>query len=511
VFGGLKRQFGRLTVRLLLVNGVVVLVPIAGLEFAQLFERELLASLERDMRNQAIVVRRFLEVGSDSFAPELETALQESARDTRTRVRVLDVEARVRLDSHAAGPPEGEEGPPPRMLGSGLSTRNAGLRWTELKERSEVRAALGGTRSAYTRIREREPSVFLFVTEPFYRDARVEGVVYVTRSTRPVMVELYRIRGGLQQVALLAVAFTVAVTLWLGLSITRPLERLSRVAAKIASGQTDLAIPVSGSGELRDIGAAFRTMTERLRQRMHDTAAFAADVAHAFKSPLTSIRGAAELLSQGAADDPTARQRFLRNIALDSERLDRLVSRLLQLSRLDASTGSLEPLPLLALLTETAERSSTPDVAVVVSAETDGEGVSLNAAVVRGRKEELETAFANLFDNAVRFSPPGSPVNVVLTRGNGVYRVHVQDEGPGISAELRPRLFQRFFTTDSDQGTGLGLAIVRSVIEAHGGNVDLAPSERGAHFVVELPVPAPRTAAAPIGRGANVFSLRRTR
>lgn len=478
----LRRLVGRLYVRLLLVNGVVLLVPIAGLEFARLFERELLASLERDMRNQATLTRRFLEASQDPFSPAHQDVLVASARDTRTRIRVLGAQGAVRLDSHAQGPPEGHEEPPPRVVGSRLGSVGEGrTAWSDLPERSEVKAAFAGKPAAYTRIREREPSVFLFVAEPLRRGQRVEGVVYVTRSTRPVMVELYRIREGLSQVLALALCFTVAVTLWLGFSITRPLERLSRVATKIAAGQINLPIPVSGSGELHDLGAAFRTMTERLRQRMQDTAAFAADVAHAFKSPLTSIRGASELLSQGAADDPRARERFLRNITLDSERLDRLVTRLLQLSRLDASTHAFEPLSLDALLVETAERSSTPDVAVLV--EPSALGVT-----VHGRKEDLETAFANLFDNAVKFSPPGQAVRVGVERTDDQVRVRVRDEGPGVAAEVQPRLFQRFFTTDTDQGTGLGLAIVQSVVEAHGGQVALAPAERGACFVVELPL-----------------------
>jgi two-component system sensor histidine kinase ChvG len=353
-----------------------------------------------------------------------------------------------------------------------------------LRQRTEVKQALSGVPSAYTRIREREPSVFLFVAEPLYRDAAVVGAVYVTRSTRPVMVELYRIRSGLQQVLLVALVFTVGVTLWLGYSITRPLERLSAVASRIAAGQTNLDIPVTGTGEVRELGSAFATMTERLQTRMHDTVAFAADVAHAFKSPLTSIRGAAELLAQGAADDPRARERFLHNIELDSERLDRLVSRLLQLSRIEASTGPFERVALHTVVANAAERSATPDVEVTLEE-------PLPEAFVWGRREDLETALANLCDNAVKFSPEGGRVRIGLVRGEERHRVSVEDDGPGVPVDVQPRLFQRFFTTDVDQGTGLGLAIVKSVADAHGGRVFLdANVDRGARFVLELPAGA---------------------
>ena len=487
MFGRLKRQLGRLHVRLLLVNAIVVLVPVAGLEFARLFERELLRSLERDMRNQAVTARRFLE-HSDPFAPALEEVLRRAAEDTRTRVRVLDRTLSVRLDSHRLGPPEGEEAPPPRTLGTRSDT-STGPAWSPLAKRSELLAALRGERAAYTRVREREPSVFLFVTEPIFRERRVIGVVYLTRSTRPVMVELYTIRAGLTQVLVVALLVTVGITLWLAFSITRPLERLSKVAARIAAGQHDLTIPVSGSGEVRELAQSFKAMTERLHQRLQDTAAFAADVAHGFKSPLTSIRGAAELLTEGAADDPEARQRFLRNIELDSERLDRLVSRLLKLSRIEASTEPIQTFALYPMLERVASRSAIPDIGVAVRGTAH--------VLLSARKSDLETAFANLMDNAVKASKVGSEVEVEIEvePARGVVRVHVRDYGPGVAHDVEQRLFQRFFTTDADQGTGLGLAIVKSVVEAHAGRVAY---ERHAEvpvscFVVELPYDDRRT------------------
>jgi len=326
--------------------------------------------------------------------------------------------------------------------------------------------------------------VVLFVAEPLFREHRVVGVVYLTRSTRPVMVELYTIRRGLTEVLIIALAITAGITLWLAYSITRPLERLSRVAARIAAGQHDLEIPVSGSGEVRELGQSFKAMTERLRQRLQDTASFAADVAHGFKSPLTSIRGAAELLTEGAADDPEARRRFLRNIELDSERLDRLVSRLLSLSRIEASTEPLQAFLLAPLLERVASRWATPDIRVLVRG---GEGVSL-----RGRKADLETAFANLLDNAVKVAKTGSEVGIEIEPGPTRVRVHVRDPGPGVSPDIQPRLFQRFFTTDADQGTGLGLAIVKSVVEAHGGSVgyERHACDPVSCFVVELPYDA---------------------
>jgi two-component system sensor histidine kinase ChvG len=503
MFGRFARALGRIRARLLAVNLVVLLVPIAGLEFARLHERQLLDALERDMRNQAVLVREHvtdaLSRGVPLDDPRHEAILRRAAKRTRTRVRLLDSHAVVVVDSHADGPPEGPEPPPPSVLPSVV--RSASRRayasdvesmewlqpretWPILAERAEVRDALAGRPSARTRIRHEPPGVFLFVAEPLpLPGGRVRGVVYVVRSTRPVLVELYRIRSGLRSVLAVAVVFTALLTLALAWTISRPLSKLSRAAKRIAAGERDVVVPVGGGGELRELGDAIAQMKQRLEERLRYIEGFAADVAHEFKSPLTAIRGAAELLDEGAADDPAARRRFLGNITLDVERLDRLVSRLLELSRLEASRELLAIVELAPVLRRAARRAETPDVPVQVS-------WAARAHLVRARESDLETALFNLMDNAVRFSPAGTPVEVsVRDAPHGGVAIVVRDRGPGIPAENLGRIFDRFFTTDGDRhGTGLGLAIVKSIVGAHRGTISVSsePGD-GASFTVFLP------------------------
>ncbi len=494
-----RQRVGRLHLRLLAVNLVVLLVPVAGLEFAHIYERELLDGLEADMRHQAVATRRFLELdlerGQALDGAQLEPVLRKIAVGTRFRTRILDAQGTLLADSHGAGPPEGVEVPAPsytRARGeeSSLGRRgNARPTWSPLADRVEVRAALAGKPSAYTRIRERAPSVFLFVSEPLTLGKDIRGVVYLTSSTNPVMLKLWRVRSGLERVLFVAIAVTAAVTLVLAWSITAPLSRLSRAATRIAQGEYNLPIPIGGSGEVRELGMALGTMTETLRRRLRHTAAFAADVAHGFKSPLTAIRGAAELLEGGADTDPAARSRFLRNIELDAERLDRLVTRLLELSRLEASELLPEPVDVASVLSEVAERCESPDVRLRISAPT-------GRLVVSGRREDLTTALTNWVENAVRHSPEGSEVRLVAMARKGRLDIAIEDDGPGVPKEHQARLFERFFTTDKEHGTGLGLPIVRVVAESMGGQVGLdAEHGPGARFVLELPllgeVPSP--------------------
>lgn len=506
-------QLGRIRVRLLIVNLVVLLVPVAGLEFARIYERQLLASLERDMRNQATLVRETVEAGLDDGRPlddpRVDRILTAAARATRTRVRVLDARGAPVLDSHDQGPPEGPEPPAPSILpqrayesadewrrragtGPGSSPDVVEMwsarsipreRWADLPARREVASALAGHPDAYTRVREREPAVFLFLSEPIRHAGEVAGVVYVTRSTRPVLVELYKIRSGLFEVLVVALVFTLLSTLVLAWSISRPLARLAKAARRITRGERGVEVPVGGGGEIRELGEAFASMTRRLDARLRYISEFAADVAHELKSPLTSIRGAAELLREGAADDPKARARFLENIELDAERLDRLVVRLLELSRIDSSREPMEDFDLEALVDRVVARTHTPEQPVTVAWETPRRRW-------RGREEDLERALLNLVENALRFSPEAEPVRVAIAERPSEHALvlSVRDRGPGVPEANRAKIFDRFFTTDADRnGTGLGLAIVQSVARAHDGRVELSSVEgEGAEFRLVL-------------------------
>ena len=488
----LSRQAGRLRYRLLLLNLVVVLVPVAGVEFANLYEKQLLGALERDMRHQALLVRRFIEAGHRrgvSLAhPAHEEAVRESATGTRMRVRVFDRERILVADSHRYGAPEGPEPPPPggllgqsRRDGWSSYRRPETSNWPIPVERPEMVQAYEGRPSSFTRFREGEPAALLFVTEPIIPRRRVEGVVYVVRSARPVLVELYRIRMGLAVLLAAAMIFTAFVTLLLAWSISRPLGRLSRAASRIAAGERDVRVPVEGHGEVRDLAESLAAMTDELQRRYRFASDFSADVAHELKSPLTSIRGAAELLQDMADDGPEgperdARRRFLGNIMLDVERIDRSVSQLLELGRIEAGATVRDPVRVAPLIATLEERFPT----VRFEAAVGGERMHVRPA-------DFERAVANLVENALRYSPNEVAVHVTLE--GPMLRIAVEDRGPGVPDGDRDRIFERFFTTDAERrGTGLGLAIVRAVAMAHGGDAHFEPREGGgSRFVLRFP------------------------
>lgn len=482
-----RDAFFRIRTRLLLANGLLVILPVAGLAFARTFERELLRSEEEGLAAVAVALAAGAAVGG-AHDSEVRHATQAAARRLKAQIRLLDAAGVAALDT---GPEAVEKVTAGRsLLPPGVSDlRGAPVVVGDpvppsgrFDERAEVRRALDGASGRATRVSDRLRSVRLFVAEPIPGpDGAPQGAVYVSRTTYPVLVSLYRIRNGLQRVVAVSLLIALAVALIQALTISRPLARLTRAARRIAAGERGVALRLGGRDEIASLARAFDAMARELDARLGSISALAADVSHEFKTPIASIRGAAELLRDGAADDPRARERFLANILDDAERLGRLTTRLLELSRIEAHQHDRrEPLDYRALVDEIVQRHAA-----------DGREVSLDydaPAYLLGDGERLSSALSNLLDNALRFGA-GRPVRVVVRAERDDLRTDVTDQGPGISPANLPRLWDRFFTTDRDHGgTGLGLSIVKAAVEAHGGHVSVrsAPGH-GSTFSMHLP------------------------
>ncbi|MCC6749469.1 MAG: HAMP domain-containing histidine kinase [Deltaproteobacteria bacterium] len=481
------RQAVRLRTRLLLVNLLVVLIPAVGLEWARTYEREGLRALETDMLHQAQLLRTLLEhlPPADGALPfrTVAPALAVAAQRTRLRLRLVDRMGRVTADSHEQGPPEGAEPAVPRLLGrSSQPTRHhTATDPGPIAERVEIRQALAGRLGTATRVHQRIGRVFLFLALPVRQGSAVAGAVYVTRSTVPVLQSLYRLRRQLVTVLVVALGLSSLLSLFLAATISGPIARLNDAAGRLARGDRTAVLQLRRGDEIGQLSRSVDTLVRQLDHRATYVAEFAANISHELKTPLASIRGAAELLLDGAAEDASARERFLRMIASDVERLDRLVSRVLELSRIEAPTAEREGLDLSALVREVASAFPRCPLELVVP----------DALPYRGHRAQLVSALTALVENAVRHSPADAPVVVALRRAGSRVELSVQDHGQGIADDQQTRIFDRFFTTRAAEGgTGLGLAIVAAVAEGHGGAVRLTSAPgAGACFTVELPAP----------------------
>lgn len=286
--------------------------------------------------------------------------------------------------------------------------------------------------------------------------------------------------------AVIAAVMTVAGW-WIASRLTHSLERLTTYAQAVRDGRK-AEPPTSKATEIAELGRAFEEMRVALEGKAY-VERYTQALAHEFKAPLSAIRGAAELLAEDLPKEERAR--FVGNLRAESDRLQKIVDRLLELSALEARRagalveGEVEVRGLVAEVCG-ALRQGAEAKRITVSV---GHG---EAVRVRGERFLLGQAVGNLVQNAVEFSPAGAVVEVEVATTGGVVRVSVDDTGPGVPDYALAKIFDRFYSLPRpDTGrksSGLGLSIVREIVRLHGGEVTLVNRrEGGARAELTLP------------------------
>jgi signal transduction histidine kinase len=293
---------------------------------------------------------------------------------------------------------------------------------------------------------------------------------------------VYEDRGQLILGGVVILAVLVLLAGLVSRGVTQPVEKLSAASRAVAAGGGEIPpTPALAAAEIQALYEDFRAMAERIERRGRYLRDFAAAVSHEFKTPLAGINGAVELLQDHfetmSADE---RRRFLNNIAGDSERLSRLVTRLLDLARADMATpeaGVSSDVP--SPLQRAVEREARPEFVVEMSLPDD-------LPRVAAPETTLESVLTILLQNARQVG--AGHVKLAAMASGGRLTITVSDDGPGVPEADRERLFEPFFTSRrSEGGTGLGLPIARSLLAASGGTLELVESARGATFQVTLP------------------------
>jgi signal transduction histidine kinase len=325
-----------------------------------------------------------------------------------------------------------------------------------------------------------------YVARPITRGGTIIGIVEASRSLaaerRPLRDLVWVLVPGS------ALALVVATLLALGLArgLLRPLRALREVAHRIAAGDLGARSYDRTADEIGQLAAAIDHMADDLAARFDEVEQLAQgrrefyrSVSHELRTPLTAIRGLAENLEDTATPDQA---RSLAIMQAETARLQRLVEELLA-----GGDGSFAPV----------RRRRPVDFAALVGSVVDlmrpraeRGGVELRvaalpAATVLGDNDRLRQALVNVFDNALKWTPPGGHVTVRLERHASTVALTVADTGPGISADLLPHIWERG-THGADGGQGLGLSLVREVATAHGGTADL---EGSAGTTVRLTLP----------------------
>ena len=286
-----------------------------------------------------------------------------------------------------------------------------------------------------------------------------------------------------------AVGLALLGTAVIAQRMTRSLDLLSSATAEVAAGAFCEPIAIQSRDEIGVLARSFNSMASQLRQMEETKREFFATVSHELRSPLTSIRGAADLLRDGVPGPLTEKQERLMDIvAQSSERLLRLVNQILDMSRLRAGLVELDrkPLDFVWLLDQVVEELHPRAEEAGVTLERERLGSNF---AYHGDEERLHQLVVNLGANAIRFTPRGGRVVVRLIDADAELELQVEDTGVGIPADALPHIFDAYRQAHRERGgTGLGLAIVRGIVDAHGGRVTAESQEgKGSRFTVLLP------------------------
>jgi len=391
---------------------------------------------------------------ADLLAParrnELATLARTSAASVRGRVLVVDHSGIVLADS--AVPPE---------LGSSYAAR------------PEIASALRGRQVQAQRASRTLGEEILATAVPIIRDRVPVGAVRVTQSVAAVHAAVRRVELGLGLIGAIVLALGLAVGVVIARQIARPLGRLERVAGRVAAGDLSARAAIEGSREQRSLGASFNEMADRVERLLGSQRAFVADASHQLRTPLTGLRLRIEE-ARAAGVSPAAAGELNAGVA-EVDRLGQIVEELLVLSRAGERELPGERLDLGAAI----ERALTRWRAAAAEREIALEQEELHGGEVWCAAVDADRALDVLVENALRYAPRGSCVTLASAPG----RIEVRDRGPGLTAQDRESIFERFHRGSAGMGgppgSGLGLAIARELAREWGGEVTLCNRDGG--------------------------------
>jgi signal transduction histidine kinase len=505
------------------MNLVILLLPFAGIFFFRIYESQLVRETETELIAQAAVLGAAYKQAVRAAVPDPAAfgkpvtvpdpaIVEEYYTPVLPRIDLATAEVGRRRPRarEAAAPPN------PLALEAGARVTElfveaqratlAGMRLLDhqgtiiggrdevglsLAHVAEVRGALSGGYHSAVRERitddpkppitsiSRGTGIRIFVAYPVIEQGRLWCVVYMSRTPASILQHLWGSRYRLGAIGALIAGLTLLIAWVTSRSLVRPIRRLSAQAREFSDGRRRAIEPLAhyGTREIAALGTSFADMAAALERRSQYLRDFAAHVSHEFKTPLTSIRGAVELLGEHHETmDEAERQRFLANIDADAARLKLLVERLLELARADSAQpleGSVDPGAAIAALA-----AEYPGLRI----ETFGQ--------VPARMAMSGEAFGMIAGNLVENAAQAGATRVEIAFASGPQGVEVQfrDDGPGISPGNRGKIYDPFFTTRRETGgTGLGLGIVRALAEAHGGSIALLDNAEGTVFSLRLP------------------------
>ena len=292
-----------------------------------------------------------------------------------------------------------------------------------------------------------------------------------------------------QAITLIPVAMLAALIITF--LVAQPIRRMDAAIRRLGQGEYEQAISIDGPGDLRNLGERLDWLRKQLLELEQQKQRFLRHVSHELKTPLTAIREGSELLHDEVGGQLTPQQREIADILRESSlRLQKMIENLLSYTAVNSQKPPLT--------------RQEVDVIPVMENVLANYALSLNSKQIRivqdyrpltvmADKEKLQTILDNLISNAIKYTPQHGAIRIGIRPEQTTGIIEIQDEGPGVLAADRSRLFEPFYRGSGTyeslvSGSGLGLSIAKEYVDAHGGEISLLPSDAGAHFRVSLPL-----------------------
>ncbi|MBX3498165.1 MAG: HAMP domain-containing histidine kinase [Alphaproteobacteria bacterium] len=519
----------RLRTLLLVANFVLLALPLTGVWLLRLYESALIRQTESELMGQAALIAAMyrvewlraapdgafstmphskapppdgpwqpiqanLDLADDPILPEVVTVdmpkatphevarrvagdikpvLLQAQRQTLAGIRILDHRGVV---VGSTGEDEGRALDAMIEVARALEGRATAVMRRRPPVQPEFLSPLSISRGANVRV---------FASVPVIEDGRVLGAILLLRTPRTLDQALHGKRYELVALLALMLVAGIGMAAFMAFTVSGPVTRVVAQARRVASGERGAVTPLPHrfTREVAELSASLQTMADTLERRADYIRDFTVEVGHEFKTPLASMKGALELLREDLEAMPAEdRQRFLDNMVEDVERLDRLTRRLLDLAHADALAPRVDArCEISAALASTIARHR--ELGMTIQVESDPPAT----AAIDG--ETLSSVVSLLLDNVRQHVGLKATVRIGWTVTGGRVRLSVADDGPGISAGNRDRIFDRFFTTARETGgTGLGLPIARANLAAYGGDIALKGDAASTEFVIHLAV-----------------------
>lgn len=292
----------------------------------------------------------------------------------------------------------------------------------------------------------------------------------------------------IQSLVLIPLALLVAGCI--AFMLARPIRRMDKAIKELGEGHYEQEISIDGPGDLRVLGQRLDWLRAELKELDEQKQQFLRHISHELKTPLTAIREATELLNDGIGGTLSVQQAEITHILKDNTiRLQRMIENLLNYTKLESIQLKLDlqPVNLPDLITKAigAHELSIRNKQLLID-------TVFNLKQITADYEKLTIIIDNLISNAVRYSPDSGHIKIYASEDSDRVIIEVIDHGPGLDKADQEKLFDPFYRGTNIHkslisGSGLGLAITKDLVKVHGGNIELAPSSQGAHFIVTLP------------------------